>query len=244
MIANQGEGLTMTRKILGLMIFVIGLGLTAACSKNLTPPDIQSEGSITGSEMTETADARGSGGDAGSGFLIEEQLDASGGSSGGFFRDGSDSSSGQPFLGGGNGMGGSGGGMGGSGMDGSDSGIEEARLHSYSPTSNLTDIHFQFDQYDLDDKSKGILRKNAGYLKSHPGSRIEVQGHCDERGTNNYNIALGERRAHSTKSYLISQGVDGSRIHTISYGEEKPFCSDSNENCWWQNRRAHFMVAE
>ena len=74
--------------------------------------------------------------------------------------------------------------------------------------------------------------------------RIKISGHCDERGTNNYNIALGERRAHSTKKFLVSQGIDSSRVNTISYGEEKPFCFDSNETCWFQNRRAHFMVAK
>ena len=121
---------------------------------------------------------------------------------------------------------------------------QEARLQKYSPTSDLNDIHFKFDQYDLDDDSRSVLRKNASYLKANPMAKIEVQGHCDERGTNNYNIALGERRAQSTKRYLVSQGVNASRIHTISYGEEKPFCFDRNENCWLENRRAHFMIGK
>ena len=121
---------------------------------------------------------------------------------------------------------------------------KEARLQKYSPTSDLNDIHFKFDQYDLDDDSRSVLRKNASYLKANPMAKIEVQGHCDERGTNNYNIALGERRAQSTKRYLVSQGVNASRIHTISYGEEKPFCFDRNENCWLENRRAHFMIGK
>jgi peptidoglycan-associated lipoprotein len=74
--------------------------------------------------------------------------------------------------------------------------------------------------------------------------RVEIQGHSDERGTNNYNIALGERRANSTKKYLVAQGVDSNRVNIISYGEEKPFCTiSSNENCWFLNRRAHFRVA-
>jgi peptidoglycan-associated lipoprotein len=126
---------------------------------------------------------------------------------------------------------------------GSDSGTQEARLQTFHATADLKDIHFNFDQYDLDSNSKKVLEQNASFLKSNPDMRVEIQGHCDERGTNNYNIALGERRAHSTKNYLVAQGVDSSRVNVISYGEEKPFCSDSNENCWFQNRRAHFMVA-
>ena len=105
------------------------------------------------------------------------------------------------------------------------------------------DIHFKFDQYDLDNNSRAILERNADYLKHNLSLQIEVQGHCDERGTNNYNIALGERRAHSTKTYLVSQGVNSKRVRVISFGEEKPFCLDSNETCWYQNRRAHFMVS-
>ena len=139
----------------------------------------------------------------------------------------------------GNGMAGNG--MAGNGMS---SGDQEARRLPYRSSDSLKDIHFAFDRYELDDQSRAVLRENATYLKSHPESRIEIQGHCDERGTNNYNVALGQRRAHSTKVYLAAQGIDDSRIHIVSYGEEKPFCFDSNENCWWQNRRAHFLVAE
>jgi len=88
------------------------------------------------------------------------------------------------------------------------------------------------------------LRQNVSYLKSNSSAVIEIQGHCVERGTNNYNIALGERRAHSTKMYLVSQGISSRRIHTISYGEERPFCFDSNDACWLKNRRAHFRISE
>jgi peptidoglycan-associated lipoprotein len=121
---------------------------------------------------------------------------------------------------------------------------EVRRLLPYHSTNSLTDIHFAFDKYDLDDKSRAILKENAAYLKVHPVSRIEIEGHCDERGSNAYNISLGERRAQATKSYLISLGVDESQIRTISYGEERPFCFESNEACWYQNRRAHFLVSE
>ena len=129
-------------------------------------------------------------------------------------------------------------------FDGEANANQEARLQSFHATDDLKDIHFNFDQYDLDSNSKKVLEQNATYLKSNPDMRVEIQGHCDERGTNNYNIALGERRAHSTKKYLVAQGVNSHQVNIISYGEEKPFCSDSNENCWHQNRRAHFMVAK
>lgn len=121
---------------------------------------------------------------------------------------------------------------------------EVRRRLPYRPTDHLEDIHFAFDKFDLDGKSRAILNKNVAYLESHPNLKIEVQGHCDERGSNNYNITLGERRARSTKAYLIAQGVDENRIRTISYGEERPFCFENNEKCWQLNRRGHFLVAE
>ena len=120
----------------------------------------------------------------------------------------------------------------------------EARTLPFKDTGSLQDIHFNFDRYDLDDDSRSTLRENAAYLKANSSAVIEIQGHCDERGTNNYNVALGERRAHSTKMYLVSQGVSASRVHTISYGEERPFCFDSNAACWQKNRRAHFRISE
>ena len=122
--------------------------------------------------------------------------------------------------------------------------IEEARLLNFEPTSQVEDVYFAFDSYDLDQKSKDRLRANAEWLKQNPNAKVEIQGHCDERGTNNYNLGLGERRALATKKFLASQGVDESRLHTISYGEEKPFCFQSDESCWWRNRRAHFMISE
>lgn len=131
---------------------------------------------------------------------------------------------------------------GGNGSDVTDDQI--AKRKNFQETSNLKDIHFNFDQYGLDSNSKEVLQQNAAYLKQNPRTKIEIQGHCDERGTNNYNIALGERRAHSTKRFLVSQGINSSRINIISFGEEKPFCFDSNEGCWFQNRRAHFLLAK
>ena len=117
-------------------------------------------------------------------------------------------------------------------------------IESYDDEDLLKDIFFEFDNYDLSDNAKFILKKNVAYLKSNPSLKIEIQGHCDERGVNNYNIALGERRAQSTKQYLVSQGVDSSNVQAIAYGEEKPFCFESNETCWQQNRRAHFIVTD
>ena len=108
----------------------------------------------------------------------------------------------------------------------------------------LKDIHFRFDQYGIDNNAKTTLRENAEYLKQNPEMKIEIEGHCDERGANNYNIALSERRADSTKRFLVSQGIDSNRINAISYGEEKPFCFESNETCWLENRRAHFILVK
>jgi peptidoglycan-associated lipoprotein len=124
--------------------------------------------------------------------------------------------------------------------------VKEARLSDleFKTSSDLKDIYFKFDQYDLDDASRDILYKNATFLKvKSPIAKIEIQGHCDERGTNNYNISLAERRAKSTKIYLVSLGVDPKRIHTISFGEEKPLCMENKEVCWSKNRRSHFRIS-
>jgi peptidoglycan-associated lipoprotein len=123
--------------------------------------------------------------------------------------------------------------------------IQEARvIPDFKDEQQLQDIHFEYDRDKLDSQTKNILQANAEWLKKNPNARVEIQGHADERGTNNYNLGLGERRALQTKKYMVTLGIDESRLYTISYGEEKPFCFDSNENCWWENRRAHFTVAE
>jgi len=119
----------------------------------------------------------------------------------------------------------------------------EQELPAFAPTEALKDIHFKFDQYDLDEASRNTLLANVEYLQQHPNVQIRIEGYCDERGTNNYNLALGERRASSVKSFLSSQGIDEQRLHLISYGEEKPFCLDSEESCWSQNRRVHFLAS-
>jgi peptidoglycan-associated lipoprotein len=106
----------------------------------------------------------------------------------------------------------------------------------------LKDVYFDFDKYDIRPTDAKTLDTNAGWLKSNPNHLILIEGHCDERGTNEYNLALGERRAKSTMNYLVSQGVQASRITIISYGEERPSCTQKNEECWAKNRRAHFLV--
>ena len=246
-----------------LTAVLFGLSFMTACSKNLMPPEGLDGAAPVGSQMSQSSDSRGGAGDgagggAGRGFNITEQGNGSGSGflteenvgesarSGGFSSGGSDDGSApgggrfqsdaEPFLGNDSGSG--------SGGSGFGSGMDEARTLPFKDTSSLQDIHFKFDRNDLDDESRATLRRNASYLKANASAVIEIQGHCDERGTNNYNVALGERRAHSTKMYLVSQGVSARRIHTISYGEERPFCFDSNAACWQKNRRAHFRVSE
>ncbi|MFB3885491.1 MAG: peptidoglycan-associated lipoprotein Pal [Thermodesulfobacteriota bacterium] len=104
------------------------------------------------------------------------------------------------------------------------------------------DIHFDFDKYDIRPGDGDILKGNADLLMKNPKVKIQIEGHCDERGTIEYNLALGERRANSAKKYLISLGVSADRISTISYGKEKPLDPGHNEEAWAKNRRAHFIV--
>ena len=106
------------------------------------------------------------------------------------------------------------------------------------------DIHFAFDSYDLTPAAKSILEAWVGYLKDHPGEDLHIGGHCDERGSTQYNMALGEKRANAAKAYLVSRGIDADRIATVSYGEEKPLCTEHNESCWAQNRRDHLEVTK
>jgi len=106
----------------------------------------------------------------------------------------------------------------------------------------LGDVYFAFDMYSLSAESRATLADNADILLANPGAMITIEGHCDERGTEEYNLGLGERRASSAKNYLVSLGVSASRIKTISYGEERPFQWGHNEDAWSQNRRAHSVV--
>ena len=98
-------------------------------------------------------------------------------------------------------------------------------------------VHFGYNEYSIQDTDKAVLGRQAAWLAKYPAVRISVEGHCDERGTREYNLALGARRANAVKEYLVSQGVSTGRLETISYGKERPVCTDSNEGCWAQNRR-------
>jgi peptidoglycan-associated lipoprotein len=105
-------------------------------------------------------------------------------------------------------------------------------------------IHFGTDMYNVDSESQAILDSQAQWLAKYPNTRITIEGHCDERGTREYNLALGDRRANAAKNYLASRGVDASRINTISYGKERPIALGSDESAWAQNRRAVTVVIE
>ena len=106
----------------------------------------------------------------------------------------------------------------------------------------LSDAFFDYDQSDLREDARSALAANAEWLKRYPPVQILVEGHADERGTAAYNLALGDKRANAVKEYLSSLGIDGSRVRTVSYGKERPFCTESSESCWQQNRRGHFVI--
>jgi peptidoglycan-associated lipoprotein len=98
-------------------------------------------------------------------------------------------------------------------------------------------VHFAYNEYGVQDNDKATLQKQASWLARYPSVRVTIEGHADERGTREYNLALGARRANAVKEYLVSLGVSTARVDTISYGKERPICTDSNESCWAQNRR-------
>jgi peptidoglycan-associated lipoprotein len=106
----------------------------------------------------------------------------------------------------------------------------------------LGDVFFDLDESTIRNDARGPLQKNAEWMKRWSGTRIQVEGHCDERGTAEYNLALGERRANAVKEYLVSLGIDANRIAVVSKGKEAPFCNTSNESCWQENRRGHFVI--
>jgi peptidoglycan-associated lipoprotein len=106
----------------------------------------------------------------------------------------------------------------------------------------LGDVFFELDSATVSEEGRGALQKNADWLKRWSSVALTVEGHCDNRGTPEYNLALGERRANAVREYLVSLGLSGSRVQAISKGEEQPFCRDEAENCWSQNRRGHFII--
>jgi peptidoglycan-associated lipoprotein len=104
------------------------------------------------------------------------------------------------------------------------------------------DVLFDYDKHDVKESYKTEMQSVAAWLTKNSSATLSVEGHCDDRGTNEYNLALGDRRAKAVKDFLISLGVPSSRIETISYGEEKPLCTEQSEECWAKNRRAHFVI--
>lgn len=111
-------------------------------------------------------------------------------------------------------------------------------------SKGIRDLYFDFDSYLIRDDAKEALNHNSVILKGKILKKVVIEGHADERGTTDYNLALGERRAKSARKYLTTLGIDSSKISVITFGKEKPFCSDHNEDCWQQNRRAHFVLGE
>ena len=128
--------------------------------------------------------------------------------------------------------------------DAQSSGARDARP---APTEfvgvrDLVDVHFDFDKYVIRPRDAEILDANARWLRANADARLLIEGHCDERGTEEYHLSLGDRRAKAAMDYLVAQGIQPARITTISYGKERPQCSDHNDACWAKNRRAHFLV--
>ena len=129
--------------------------------------------------------------------------------------------------------------------------VRQARLAALAAAEGLRDeirafeaenINFDFDKSELKPEARAILVKKAEWLRNHEEFSVRIEGHCDERGTNEYNLALGDRRADSAKAFLVDLGIAASRLTTISYGEERPLCMQQTEECWAKNRRGHFVV--
>ena len=112
----------------------------------------------------------------------------------------------------------------------------------FSPNPNLKTIYFDFDKYNIRPDDAKTLDGDAAWLKANPNNLVLIEGHADERGTNEYNLALGEKRAKAAMNYLVAQGVQASRVTIISYGEERPVCAEKTEACWAKNRRDNFLT--
>jgi len=107
---------------------------------------------------------------------------------------------------------------------------------------NVKDVFFDYDSYELRADQQSALQQSAGFLKQHPNWKITVEGHCDERGSIEYNLTLGTNRAEAVRNALVQAGANASNIRPVTFGKEKPFCNESNESCWQQNRRGHFVL--
>jgi peptidoglycan-associated lipoprotein len=109
---------------------------------------------------------------------------------------------------------------------------------------NVKDAFFDYDKYDIRPDARDALARTAEFLRRYPEAKVTIEGHCDERGSLEYNLALGAERAEATKKFLTSLGIEGGRMNTVSYGKERPFCTEHDETCWQQNRRGHFVSAK
>lgn len=109
---------------------------------------------------------------------------------------------------------------------------------------NVKDIYFDYDKSDVRASEQASIQADVAFLQQHSNVSFTVEGHCDERGSTEYNLALGDNRASAVKNALVGAGISADRIKTISYGKEKPFCTQSNESCWQQNRRGHFVYSK
>ncbi len=121
-------------------------------------------------------------------------------------------------------------------------GCSQQRKPKAAGANGLQRIHFDFDKSNIKSEYEPVLKGNATWLQGNAKTNVTIEGHCDERGSTEYNIALGDRRANSAKGYMKNLGVTESRMNTVSYGEERPLCTEHNEGCWWQNRRAEFVA--
>lgn len=119
---------------------------------------------------------------------------------------------------------------------------QQKKVKPAKRTPGLTRIHFDFDRYNIKSEYEPVMNDNAAWMRSHPNTNVTIEGHTDDRGSIEYNIALGDRRANSARGYLKNLGIPGSRLSTISYGEERPLCTEQTEACWWQNRRDEFVA--
>ena len=120
--------------------------------------------------------------------------------------------------------------------------LQQGKPVGTAASSPLKDIYFDFDRYDLRADARDVLKSSAEWLKQNPASSVQIEGHCDDRGTSEYNLALGAKRAQSAKDYLTTLGIPALRISTISYGEELPVCREENEECWQKNRHDRFVI--
>lgn len=120
--------------------------------------------------------------------------------------------------------------------------VSQTKISDSEDEVVIRDAFFSYNRYDIGGEARKALKQNAKILKKHKNATILIEGHCDDRGSTEYNIALGQRRADAAKNYLARLGVKKNRIKTKSYGEENPFCHEATEKCWQSNRRAHFVV--